>query len=239
MNDVKLRLGFVRLIIEGFKLKYGDETLGQSGRVNCVGNTCGMTFANNFDDNDFITSFAPRKNTGVQPVGDGVPVFAYLTDEIGYIDGLSSAADAWGWSVTESIIEWKPDINKLIKMQIQYDELNIAKEKPRMKTEYVKVTDSIFGLGADFAKGELYYPGSVQGQFIVIDDTILLAQLIEDEKVYRKVETEITWQRELDQWAHKTGTCVTVDFDNNIIQTGWISSTQFKEMCHLVYHATK
>jgi hypothetical protein len=108
--------------------------------------------------------------------------------------------------------------------------------KPSTKAEYVKVTGSIFDLKDDFESGLLSSDDC--GDYVVTCE-LQLAELLYDstESLYRKVETEITWQDELkDKYP-------TIDFnrldDGGGCDLGSWSTKEFIEMCHLVASLTK
>ena len=108
-------------------------------------------------------------------------------------------------------------------------ELTIKDFKP-IRTEYVKVTDSIFDLKLDFKKNELYE--KVNGYHELNFEGDLVSAWSEG-RVYRKVEREITWQDE-----------VLCDFalwseGGKVGMNGNFSEENFIEMCHKVYHLTK
>lgn len=72
--------------------------------------------------------------------------------------------------------------------------LTISDLKPRTRTEYEKVTESIFDLRDEFERGELYFKYS-QGIEVIKTEQMLLAQ-IERDGVHRKVEKEIDERQE-------------------------------------------
>lgn len=73
-----------------------------------------------YDKDCFVESFAQRKNEGVQPVGDDMPVVANLRGGAEYKDVASKCA--WYATIAEYYIEsWTPDLEAIIKMQNEYD----------------------------------------------------------------------------------------------------------------------
>lgn len=66
----------------------------------------------------FITEFAERENTGVQPVGDDIPVYCFGEN----IDVTSNAAKRWIWDNIYDIESWKPNIEELNKMYLAEQE---------------------------------------------------------------------------------------------------------------------
>ena len=107
--------------------------------------------------------------------------------------------------------------------------LTISDFKPT-RTEYVKVTDSIFNLKSDFEKGEFYE--KVIG-YHKIDSEGYLAGAWSDGNLYRKVEREITWQDEIQRLYPIMITAGVVSGKR------LLAESEFIEMCHKVYHLTK
>lgn len=66
---------------------------------------------------------------------------------------------------------------------------------PRTKVEYVKVTDSIFNLQPDLDAGEIYLKVGDNDEFNPIKGESTLAYAFEQDKLYRKVETEIKTEK--------------------------------------------
>lgn len=123
-------------------------------------------------------------------------------------------------------IDWNDKVNNGMKSRKQ---LTISDFKPT-RTEYVKVTDSIFDLKADFEKGELYEKDSGYCKLISESD---FAFAYRENAIYRKVEREITWQDELERLYPVNAINGHVSFKQ------LITDEQFIEMCHKVYHLTK
>ncbi len=87
----------------------------------------GDTSTSDIENQCFIVSFAQRKNTGEQPCGDDVPVI--INGNNGYEHEYLSKVVAWDRSPEKSsngafyaILTWKPDLDALIKMQIEHDD---------------------------------------------------------------------------------------------------------------------
>jgi hypothetical protein len=88
----------------------------------------------------FVVSFAPRKNTGEQPCGDDVPVDAF-SDMFVSRKGFVSCFE---WLGNGSWVpkSWKPDLEALIKMQAEHDAL--ADSMPRInKAIYTQSTEEV------------------------------------------------------------------------------------------------
>ena len=108
------------------------------------------------------------------------------------------------------------------------------------RTEYVKVADSIFDLEAEFDAGELYFPHS-SGWDVIKDEEMFLTRLFEN-RVYRKVEREITWQDEVELFIESCSESSGEKYNVSIIDSDCgmnLSDAEFIEMCHKVYHLTK
>jgi hypothetical protein len=100
--------------------------------------------------------------------------------------------------------------------------------KQNLKTEYVKVADSIFDLKEDLKRGNLFY--KAKARFIVIKTPRFLSDIFSRDELYRKVESEITWQTELKDFA--TGCCLDV-----CIEVAEQDPDGFIKMCKLVNDA--
>lgn len=246
MNDVKLRLDYFLSL--GLRLVDGDIYSSVSGDMLIVGDDIAARHANVVSERDkekFITSLEPRKNTGVQPVGDSVPVIVYW----GHDNSDESLFGATDWEIeldNINIATWKPSIDALIKMQIQNDELNIKKESPRMKVEYVKVDPnedggSFWECARDFVEGGMIYVDEL-GVAEPVDNHELLFKY-KTKRIYRKVEIEITWQGELKEYLEN---CEELNDDDSVIHDAYkvsISESckfnkEFIKMCHLVASMT-
>lgn len=78
----------------------------------------------------------------------------------------------------------------------------IPVEPKRTRTEYEKVTESIFDLRDEFERGELYYNFGDEEWFTYRDEASLAIGFKEG-NVHRKVEKEIDWHSELDSYLNK------------------------------------
>ncbi len=68
----------------------------------------------------FITSLAPRENTGAQPCGDNVPVVVEWGDGLNEVDAAVNVL--WNTDGFRNDIDsWSPDLAELIKMQDEHD----------------------------------------------------------------------------------------------------------------------
>jgi len=90
----------------------------------------------------FINSFAPRNNTGEQPMPDGFPVVAYMRS-------INMLAIDWHWSIENNPVDiatWKPDIDALIALQDEHDKAMPTFSKVVDKAE-ADFTGSTFSAG--------------------------------------------------------------------------------------------
>lgn len=256
----KLRLDYFLSL--GLKLVKGDEYDYSNMHIKLA--PVGVKSSNKpceNDENRFITSFALRKNTGVQPCGDDVPVVVERVDE----GHWSNAAKACDWNTgigVDDINSWKPDIDALIKMQDEFDSnaykakcddvlidravkqqvatdsQEIAKamsdsveQKPRVKVEYVKrdftkLSDAF--IAHEYAA--LYY--NVNESYLMANNAGVVSHY-ELDNLYRKVETEISWQDEFKLFL----SLILCDEEvREIISSvdGW--DKEFLEMCNHVAH---
>lgn len=85
--------------------------------------------------------------------------------------------------------------------------LTLSDLKPkRTRTEYEKVTESIFDLREEFERGELYCKHEFAREYTQIINTQTLAQALHGGFCFRKVEKEIDWRDESHRYlANKTG----------------------------------
>lgn len=75
--------------------------------------------------------------------------------------------------------------------------LTLSDFKPA-RTEYVKVTGSIFKLKAELEAGKLYHEILGSSGLVVIDDESVLIYELQNENVYRK--REVKWQDEVEEY---------------------------------------
>jgi hypothetical protein len=119
MENVKLRLDYFLSL--GLKLVEKD---GLDHVMSCAftihdGNATCFREVNRGSKNYFITSLAPRENTGEQPCGDDAMVYVDLSNG----DQVRWLAKHFEWTgAGDYVVEtWKPDIEAIIKMQIEFD----------------------------------------------------------------------------------------------------------------------
>lgn len=116
----KLRLDY--FLIRGALLSFGDIYVDNySGLEFTVKDADRFKSKSGSDSLYHVTSFTDRKNTGEKPVPDDFPVVVTYSNGADHED---SAFD-YDWSVDEAeclpIASWKPDIDKLIEQQAEYD----------------------------------------------------------------------------------------------------------------------
>ena len=73
--------------------------------------------------------------------------------------------------------------------------LDNPQPKPRTKVDYVLIEDFSFSLKKEFEDGKLYCGGNDYMVITIEDDVAYHSQ---EENLYRKVETKLTWRDELD-----------------------------------------
>ena len=74
----------------------------------------------------FITSFARRKNEGFQPVGDYIPVLICCKDAPNtWLLRLAGRVD-WECDCFRCVVEWMPNLNALIEMQVKSDNAQVV-----------------------------------------------------------------------------------------------------------------
>lgn len=82
----------------------------------------------------------------------------------------------------------------------------LLSEIKRTRTEYEKVTESIFDLKDEFERGELYCKHEFAREYSQVINTQTLAQSLHCGYCFRKVEKEIDWRDESHGYlAAKTG----------------------------------
>ena len=202
-----------------------------------------------------IDSFAPRKNTGEQPCDRDITVEVSFADN----DKRTHTANHWIWSISDSkhdVVTWKPDLQELIKMQDKHDNKqdtktvdprisNMAEVKPRMKVEYVKVDKNAEGgafweCAKYFVDNNLFYRNHSGEGYPIVSNCHELLQKYEASNLYRKVETEITWQNELDTFLGKNSALYSIECPSKHIHLDVeITPERFVEMCRLVSSMNK
>ena len=86
----------------------------------------------------FINSFAPRINTGEQPMPDDFPVVVSL----GYSKhfGAVHACGIWKWEIKGKIKSWSPCMESLIELQDEHDKLLTTKTR-EIITDAAKISE--------------------------------------------------------------------------------------------------
>jgi uncharacterized protein YqkB len=196
----KLRLDYFLSL--GLKLVEGDEVWHcRALKLDSSTQAESYNSARDYDCSVHITSFAPRKNEGVQPCGDDAPVVVNFNDYSA--SSCGSSANGLEWKICHAcsdIYSWKPDLDALIKMQAENDAKQVKQTKTRAKVEYVKCEkSSIFNLCEMFELKELHFDANCdESKKLPVETERHLTQLFfSDSPIYRKVEAEITWQDEV------------------------------------------
>lgn len=114
---------------------------------------------------------------------------------------------------------------------------NITTVKPHTRTEYEKVTESIFDLRDEFERGELYFKCS-EGDWVQAVHESEVVHFLNNCALYRKIEKEIDWRDEVMKYLFEN------DYHNSRIETNdWVEIKQsfkndeFLEMCRVALRA--
>ena len=118
----KLRLSFFKSLggdfVAGDKVSFKNTVFDIVSSFNRPLFECSVIQANASQPKEtYIDSFAPRNNTGEQPMPDGFPVVAYMRS-------INMLAIDWHWSIENNPVDiatWKPDIDALIALQDEHD----------------------------------------------------------------------------------------------------------------------
>lgn len=106
---------------------------------------------------------------------------------------------------------------------------------PKTRTEYVKVTESIFDLKEEFERGELYYLPNDPDNYKVIDSMHILCNCAAyaTPKIYRRIEKEVDWRDETANYL--SGKALLMSGADYLI---WENGDAFLEMCRIALRAT-
>lgn len=115
--------------------------------------------------------------------------------------------------------------------------LTLSDLKPRTRTEYEKVTESIFDLREEFERGELYFKCS-EGDWVQAVHESEVVHFLNNCCLYRKVEKQIDWREEVSTWVQQNQS-VNIDFLTNSVMYyhGSVSNDTFLEMCRVALRA--
>lgn len=110
-------------------------------------------------------------------------------------------------------------------------------KKPRTRTEYEKVTGSIFDLRNEFERGELYYNFGNE-EWITYRDEASLAIGFKEGNIHRKVEKEIDWREEVRSFLKKPSVDGKFSIDKHCITIDCtFSESEFLELCRVALRA--
>ena len=118
--------------------------------------------------------------------------------------------------------------------------------KPLTKAEYVRVDKSgdngaFWECARDFSEvlsGVFHYMRDFE--LFAVNDIDELLRHYKANNLYRKVETEITWQGEVEEFISKSNTLTVTDFSDFIFEGADDTVVkEFIEMCHLVSSMNK
>lgn len=121
-------------------------------------------------------------------------------------------------------------------------------KKPKTRTEYVKVTESIFDLRDEFERGELYHKFEHAREYSKVNNTEALSQALNCGCCYRKVKKEIDWREsvreflesckqisnssQLESFTYKGGCS-----DRNVQIENELHDNEFLELCRVTLRA--
>ena len=116
----KLRLDY--FLMRGGLLVDNDNCLDAQGIETLILlYDCNWNIEEDCNSKCFIKSFAPRKNNGSQPVPDDFPVIVTNSSSTTFDITAGSDEISWSSSLYVRIDTWKPDLEKLIEQQNEYD----------------------------------------------------------------------------------------------------------------------
>jgi len=180
----------------------------------------------------------------VDKIGGFYPTYKEWAEIVGakrwtnnkYPESMEFVVEAIGNHLTESITLYllSNDEGEFIFDNIHS---NIATVK-RTRTEYEKVTESIFDLRDEFVRGELFMKGrGAGGDFFNKITTEYELVTFASRGLYRKVEKEIDWRNEVHEWQHtkKIGIYTPLDFVvSDLIES---HPDKFLELCRVALRA--
>lgn len=109
--------------------------------------------------------------------------------------------------------------------------------KPRTRTEYEKVTESIFDLRDEFKRGELYSKHKNKEKYYQINTEVWVVNAINNNNVYRKVEKEIDWRLLLRETIEKSSGRNIGD-GSVMVGTSDLTDEEFLMLCHEISEVT-
>lgn len=116
--------------------------------------------------------------------------------------------------------------------------LTLSDLKPRTRTEYVKVTESIFGLRDEFERGELYHKFEHAREHSKVKNTESLSQALNNGCCYRKVEKEIDWREDVSNFVDDKYSYITIHENGEVdALLASPSNINFLELCRVALRA--
>ena len=122
--------------------------------------------------------------------------------------------------------------------------LTLSDLKPRTRTEYEKVTESIFDLRDEFGRGELYFDRDrCTGGIYVSSDQYQKIRDMNDfsqaalNNIYRKVEKEIDWRDDICEWQHTKKIGIYTPLDFTVAHLISAHPDKFLELCRVALRA--
>lgn len=111
-------------------------------------------------------------------------------------------------------------------------------QKPRTRTEYEKVTESIFDLRDEFERGELHTKGrGAGGDFFKKITTEYELITFASCGLYRKVEKEIDWRDDVYEWQHTAKVGIYTPLDFTVAHLISVHPDKFLELCRVALRA--
>ena len=109
--------------------------------------------------------------------------------------------------------------------------------KTPTRTEYEKVTESIFDLRDEFERGELYCKHEIAREFTQVINTQTLAQALHGGYCYRLVEKEIDWRDDVYEWQHTAKVGIYTPLDFTVAHLISAHPGKFLELCRVALRA--
>lgn len=105
------------------------------------------------------------------------------------------------------------------------------------RTEYVKVTESIFDLKEEFERGELYFMATTDCEYHKIDAIKVLGLNFDKKNIYRRIEKEVDWSEAVSDYFFETKWIgIDCSIEESIAESNY--REEFLEMCRVVLRAT-
>lgn len=117
-------------------------------------------------------------------------------------------------------------------------ELTLSDLKPRTRTEYEKVTESIFDLRDEFERGELYCKNLAGNEdYQQLNTEVALFGCAAAGNVYLRVEKEIDWRDDIYEWQHTKKVGIYTPLDFTVAHLISAHPDKFLELCRVALRA--